>query len=113
MQYCKFIVTFVHKLLDMLIANKTILDEFVQHHANAAAPLNNWLVKVKSATWTSNTELKQMFPTADYVRNGRYVFNIGGNRFRLVAVVLFVNGVMNIRFVGSHAEYDRIDCATI
>ena len=57
MQNCKFIVIFAHKLQNMIIANKTILDDFVQHHANAAAPLNNWLTKVKEATWTSHTEL--------------------------------------------------------
>ena len=54
-----------------------------------------------------------MFPSADYVKNGRYVFNIGGNNYRIVAVVIFIGGVMNIRFVGTHQEYDKIDCATI
>lgn len=48
-----------------------------------------------------------------FAQNGRYVFNIGGNNFRVVAVVVFIAGVMNIRFVGTHAEYDKIDCATI
>lgn len=43
----------------------------------------------------------------------KIVFNIGGNRYRLVAVVLFIGGVMNIRFIGTHSEYDKIDCATI
>ena len=48
-----------------------------------------------------------MFPSADYVKNGRYVFNIGGNNYRVVAVVIFIGGVMNIRFVGTHPEYDK------
>ena len=48
-----------------------------------------------------------------FEQNGLYVFNIGGNNFRVVAVVVFIAGVMNIRFVGTHAEYDKIDCATI
>lgn len=50
---------------------------------------------------------------ANYVKNGRYVFNIGGNNFRLVAVVVFIAGIMNIRFIGTHPEYDKIDCSTI
>ena len=54
-----------------------------------------------------------MFPSADYVKNGRYVFNIGGNNYRVVAVVIFIGGVMNIRFVGTHSDYDKIDCAII
>ena len=97
----------------MIIANKELLDDFVQSNAQAAKPLNKWIETVQAATWKSHAELKQTFPSADYVRNGRYVFNIGGNNYRLVAVVIFIGGVLNIRFIGTHSEYDRIDCATI
>ena len=97
----------------MIIANKALLDDFVQTHAQSASPLNKWVEKVKAAEWKSHAELKQMFPSADYVKNGRYVFNIAGNNYRIVAVVIFIGGVMNIRFVGTHSEYDKIDCSTI
>lgn len=97
----------------MIIANKELLNDFVQSHAHAAKPLNKWIAVVQNVTWTKHADLKRMFPSADYVKNGRYVFNIAGNSYRIVAVVIFVGGVMNIRFVGTHAEYDRIDCATI
>lgn len=97
----------------MIIANKELLDSFVQSHALSASPLNNWVKKVKALDWKNHAELKQSFPSADYVKNGRYVFNIGGNNYRIVAVVIFIGGVMNIRFVGTHSEYDKIDCATI
>lgn len=97
----------------MFIANKVLLDDFVQIHAQAAKPLNKWIETVKAAQWSNHAELKAMFPSADYVKNGRYVFNISGNNYRIVAVVIFIGGVMNIRFVGTHSEYDKIDCATI
>lgn len=97
----------------MIIANKIILDNFIQTHAQAVKPLNKWVDVVKAAQWSSHSELISMFPSADYVKNGRYVFNIGGNNYRIVAVVIFVGGVMNIRFVGTHSEYDKIDCSTI
>ncbi len=97
----------------MIIANKEILVDFVKKHSNAAKPLNKWIEDVQAAKWTSHSDLKTMFPSADYIKNGRYVFNLGGNKFRLVAVVIFVGGVLNIRFIGTHAEYDKIDCATI
>jgi mRNA interferase HigB len=97
----------------MIIANKGILAEYVKSHSGAVKPLNKWIESVKSAKWTTHSELKAMFPSADYIKNGRYVFNIGGNNYRLVAVVIFVGGVVNIRFIGTHAEYDKIDCATI
>lgn len=64
--------------IKMIIANKEILDAFVQKHAQFAAPLNSWVEKVKSAVWHNHTELKQTFPSADYVKNGRYVFNMVG-----------------------------------
>ena len=97
----------------MKIANKELLDDFVQTHAQAANPLNRWIEVVKSAQWKNHAELKSTFPSADYVKNGRYVFNIGGNNYRIVAVVIFIGGVMNIRFVGTHREYDKIDVANI
>lgn len=97
----------------MIIANKELLDDFVQMHSQAAKSLNKWMEVVKAAQWTSHAELKKTFPSADYVKNGRYVFNIGGNNYRVVAVVIFIGGVMNIRFVGTHPEYDKIDCSTI
>ena len=97
----------------MRIANKELLDDFVQTHAQAPKPLNKWIEVVKAAQWKNHTELKATFPSADYVKNGRYVFNIGGNKYRVVTVVIFIGGVMNIRFVGTHSEYERIDCSTI
>lgn len=97
----------------MIIANKELLDDFVQTHAQTVKPLNKWIEVVQQAQWKNHAELKAMFPSADYVKNGRYVFNIGGNNYRIVAVVIFIGGVMNIRFVGTHSEYDKIDCATI
>jgi mRNA interferase HigB len=97
----------------MIIANKELLDSFVQSHANAVKPLNKWVEDVKAAQWKSHNDLKLMFPSADYVKNGRYVFNIGGNNYRLIAVVIFIGGVIYIRFIGTHAEYDKVDSATI
>ena len=97
----------------MIIANKELLDKFVQGHEQSAAPLNTWVEKVEALSWENHAELKRSFPSADYVKNGRYVFNIGGNNYRIVAVVVFIAGVMNIRFVGTHHEYDKIDASTI
>lgn len=97
----------------MVIANKEILSEYATKHSNAVKPINQWVMNVESAKWNTHQDLKAMYPSADYVKNGRYVFNIGGNNFRLVAVVVFVAGVLNVRFIGTHAEYDKIDCATI
>ena len=62
---------------------------------------------------TMMSDIKVDFPATDYVGNQRYVFNIRGNKYRLVVVVKFTIGHIFIRFVGTHSEYDRIDVSTI
>ena len=57
--------------------------------------------------------IKKGFPSVDYVGHQRYVFSIKGNNYRLVVVIKFVPRFVFIRFVGTHAEYDKIDCSTI
>lgn len=92
----------------MLISNQSLLEDFCQKHAKAVKSVNRWVTEVIGATWESHSDLKKTFPNADYVGNGRYVFNISGNNFRMVALVIFLGGVLEVRFVGTHAEYDKI-----
>ncbi|WP_289873517.1 type II toxin-antitoxin system HigB family toxin [uncultured Duncaniella sp.] len=75
--------------------------------------LERWYNIALNAQWHNFSEIREDFPTADYVGNQHYVFNIRGNKYRLVVVVKFTIGRIFIRFVGTHAEYDRIDCSTI
>ncbi len=75
--------------------------------------LERWYDIVRQSEWHSLSEIKVDFPSTDYVGNQHYVFNIKGNNYRLVVVVKFTIGRIFIRFVGTHAEYDEIDCSTI
>lgn len=75
--------------------------------------LERWYDIAQKADWHNFSEMRIDFPTADYVGNQRYVFNIRGNNYRLVVVVKFTIGRVFIRFVGTHTEYDKIDCSTI
>lgn len=98
----------------MFVSNKPILLDFIEKHAKAVKPLNRWLKIVSEAQWRDHNDLKNDFPTADYVKDGRYVFNISGNNYRLVAVVMFVAGGLELRYIGTHAEYDKIkDCSEL
>ena len=97
----------------MKIRNKDFLDKYGTNHANIRNALQHWIDFVEEAEWKSHNELKLDFPSADYVGNRRYVFNIQGNNYRLVVIVLFIEGYLKIRFIGTHAEYNRIDCKTI
>jgi len=97
----------------MRIFNRTLLDKFVDKHADAESALQRWISIAEEAKWESHNELKMDFPSADYVGKERYIFNIQGNNYRLVAIVLFIERYVRIRFIGTHAEYDKINCKTI
>jgi mRNA interferase HigB len=81
--------------------------------SDAEQPLRTWLSVVRKATWSRPTDIKEMFRTADFVSAGRVIFNIGGNKYRLVAAVHYRGKRIYIRFIGTHAEYDKIDVRTI
>ena len=97
----------------MEIINKALADKFVARHANSGKAINSWIEQMENATFSNHNELKSAFPTADYVGNNRYVFNIKGNGYRLVALILFAAGLITVCFIGTHAEYDKIDCLTV
>jgi len=92
----------------MKIADKTVLDNFMDKHADTRNPINKWIDIVENNNFNNHNELKSIFPYADYVGNGRYVFNIKGNKYRFVVLVVFIAGFMQIRFCGTHAQYDKI-----
>lgn len=97
----------------MVIISKTILRDFGADHPQAIDALNDWYYLVKDADWGTPGEVWQMFNSADYVGNDRFVFNIRGNRYRLVAMIFFDIRTVFIRFVGTHAEYDKVDVTKI
>lgn len=87
------------------------LIRFWQKHPDSETAIRIWFKKIERGKWKSFSELKQDFPTADYVGNNRIVFNIKGNNYRIIVLVFFTGQKMFIRFVGTHSEYDRIDAA--
>jgi len=82
-------------------------------YADAAEPAKAWYRHVLKADWASPAELKQDFRNASILRDGRVVFNIAGNKYRLVVWINYHYRVIYIRFVGTHAMYDQIDVQTI
>jgi len=98
---------------EMQITQRYILTDFVQKHPDAVSAINKWVEHIEKMTWKNHSELKADYPSADYVKNSRYVFNIRGNNYRIVVVVVFFAGEMNIRFAGTHKEYDKINVLTI
>src|SRR6185312_7526952 len=76
-------------------------------------PLRAWVHVVRSADWSKPTDVKQTFRSADILRNGRAIFDIGGNKYRLVAAIHYRGKRVYVRFIGSHDDYDKINAETI
>lgn len=77
-------------------------------HRDAEQPLRTWVRVVKAARWADPPAVQRMFGSADILRDGRVVFDIGGNKCRLVVWVNYQHGIIYVRFIGTHGEYDRI-----
>ncbi|MDX2064699.1 MAG: type II toxin-antitoxin system HigB family toxin [Fimbriimonadaceae bacterium] len=80
----------------------------------AEEPLTAWYAHANAAMWGNWSDVKADYPSADWVGNSRVVFNIGGNKYRLVVKMEFAKQMIFIRFIGTHQEYDEIkDITTI
>lgn len=97
----------------MRIRNKSDLEKFVKKHADSAKAIQKFIDIVEVAEWQNLNDIKFDFNSVDYVSNGRYVFDIKGNKYRVIAVIVFIGEVFTIRFVGTHAEYSKIDAKRI
>ncbi len=90
------------------------IQEFSEKHADAETPLRFWYSVTSKKDWESLNDIKKDFNSVDYVGNHRFVFNIKGNSYRLVAIISFSAKKVYIRFIGTHSEYDKIkDIQTI
>lgn len=97
----------------MVIIAKAALTGYVVKHPDALVALLNWYDVTLEAQWNSLATMKNTFNSVDYVGNDRYVFNIKGNKYRLVAMIHFSIRTVYVKFIGTHAEYDKIDVSKI
>ena len=104
----EYIAYLCKKESDMRVISFSIIRDFIAKHADADVPLRDWYRRTTKANWNNFTDIKQTFNTVDYVGNDRYVFDIKGNNYRIVAIVLFINKKVYMRFVGTHEEYNKI-----
>jgi mRNA interferase HigB len=98
-----------------IIAKRTLRQFWETHPRGPAAktPLEVWYSTVEHADWARTADVKATYGDASILKNSRVVFNIGGNKYRLVARINYSYRVVYIRFVGTHTEYDAIDAETI
>lgn len=97
-----------------IIAFRTLREFFEKReYADSETSVRAWYHDTKSAEWKSSNELKQQYKNASIVGEGRVVFNIKGNTYRLVVAIDYEFQVIFIRFIGTHKQYDKIDAKTI
>lgn len=95
-----------------VIARKTLRD-FWMTHSDSEPALKAWFYEAERSTWQSPAEIKLNYPSASILTDNRVVFNIKGNKYRLIVKINYDYGQVFIRFVGTHAEYDKINASTI
>jgi mRNA interferase HigB len=97
----------------MRIISRKTLRSFWENHPEVRQPLQAWYADVKHADWKKPSDIKNVYRNASFLSNNRVVFNIKGNSYRIIVVVQYGYGMVYIRFVGTHKEYDRINAETI
>jgi len=92
----------------MVIISKRGINQFIEKYPKSAKVMLEWYLKTKESDWANFADIRKVFGATDSVGNGLYVFNVGGNKFRLIARIIFRTRTVFIRFVGTHKEYDKV-----
>lgn len=97
----------------MRIIAKSTLREFWLKHADCEQVLKAWYQEADRSKWQSPNDIKAEYPSASILGDNRVVFNIKGSHYRLIVKINYAYQMCWIRFIGTHAEYDKIDATTI
>lgn len=97
----------------MRVIAKRTLREFREKHADSEQQLKAWYNEAEQAEWRTPNEIKKDYPSASILEDNRVVFNIKGNHYRLIVKINYPYGVVWVRFIGTHAEYDKVDAPKI
>lgn len=97
----------------MRILSRSTLRDFWETHPDAEAALKTWYYEASHADWQSPADIKIAHRNVSIIANDRVVFNIKGNSYRLIVAIRYDIGIIFIRFIGTHADYDKVDAARI
>jgi len=95
------------------IIAKKILREFWEKHTDSQQQLISWFRETSNVIWKSPADIKREYPSASFLKDNRVVFNIKGNKYRLIVRINYDYQMVWIRFIGTHSQYDKIDAAKI
>ena len=91
----------------MNLLKRKILLDYQRDHADSRVPLNNWMNLIRLAKWHTPQEIKKAINSVDFLSGNRVIFNIGGNKHRLVVVVIYTAETVVVNWIGTHAEYSK------
>lgn len=97
----------------MRVIARSTLEAFWNAHADAKQPLLAWYDEALSAKWNGPQDIKRLYASASFIGGNRVVFNIKGGNYRLITAVAYRYQAIYIKFIGTHAEYDRVDATTV
>ena len=99
----------------MRIISKRVLTNFSSHpkYSDAKTAIEAWYSEAKTATWKDPSQIKSQYRNASILKNNRVVFNIAGNKYRLIVSINFPAQIIYIKFIGTHKEYDKINANTV
>ena len=97
----------------MRIITRSTLRAFWERHADVEVALIAWCQDAAQAKWKTPEDVKNVYASASIIANNRVVFNIKGNQYRLVVAINYTFGIIYIRFIGSHQDYDKVEAATV
>ncbi|MDP1842191.1 MAG: type II toxin-antitoxin system HigB family toxin [Sediminibacterium sp.] len=97
----------------MVIIKQKLLDSFVKKHPITTKSIATWKRITENAIWEKKQDVLQSFPNAKMIKNNRARFEIVHNKYRLVAEIYYGQNRVDIRFIGTHSEYDQINASTI
>lgn len=97
----------------MRVIAKRTLRNFWEKHQNSEEQLKSWFKEVEIAVWQSPADIKRDYPLASILNKNRIVFNIKGNKYRLIVKINYSYRIVWIRFIGTHAQYDKINANNI
>ena len=97
----------------MHVISRKTLSDYWQKNPETEQPLKSWFAETQKAMWSSPADIKEKYRSASFLKGNRVVFNICGNKHRLIVRINYGSKTVFIRFVGTHSEYDKINAEEI
>ncbi len=97
----------------MKVISKKTVNQFIEKYPKSTDAILRWYLLTKDSSWANFADIKKLFKGTDSVGNGLFVFNVGGNKFRVIVRIIFKAEIVYIRFIGTHAQYDKVNLSDL